>query len=169
LLGVPVILAHLLVYNGYGNFFEQLSLASGAVILYASSRPAASARTARLAQIGYYSFGICVVSFALEQLFYLSATASLVPKWIPPRQMFWAIATTVAFALAAIALLTGFMARLAAQLTTAMIIGFELLTWLPIVFAHPHIFFYWSESMETLAIAASAWMVAYFLDHRRGR
>ena len=169
LLAVPLILAHPLVYNGYGNFFEQLSLASGAVILYASSRAIASARTARLAQIPYYSFGICVVSFALEQLFYLSETASLVPKWIPPGQMFWAVATTVAFALAAIALLTGLMARLAAQLTTAMIIGFELLTWLPILFAHPHSFFNWSESMETLAIAASAWMVADYLDHRRGR
>ena len=167
LLAVPLILAHPLVYNGYGNFFEQLSLASGAVILYASSRAIASARTARLAQIAYYSFAVCVVSFALEQLFYLSETASLVPKWIPPGKMFWAIATTVAFALAAISLLTGVMARLAAQLTTVMIVGFELLTWLPTLFAHPHSFFNWSESMETLAIAASAWMVADFLDHRR--
>jgi hypothetical protein len=94
LLGVPLIIEHPLVYNGFGNFFEQLSLASGAVILYAC--PVASARTARLAQIGYYSFGICVVSFALEQLFYLKETASLVPKWIPPGQIFWAIATTAA-------------------------------------------------------------------------
>jgi uncharacterized membrane protein YphA (DoxX/SURF4 family) len=164
LLAVPLILAHPLVYNGYGNFFEQLSLASGAVILYASSRAIASARTARLAQIAYYSFAVCVVSFALEQLFYLSETASLVPKWIPPGKMFWAIATTVAFALAAISLLTGVMARLAAQLTTVMIVGFELLTWLPTLFAHPHSFFNWSESMETLAIAASAWMVADFLS-----
>src|ERR1700733_623040 len=169
LLAVPLILAHPLVYNGYGNFFEQLSLASGAVILYASFRAIASARTARLAQIAYYSFAVCVVSFALEQLFYLSETASLVPKWIPPGQIFWAIATTVAFALAAISLLTGVMARLAAQLTTVMIVGFELLTWLPTLFAHPHSFFNWSESMETLAIAASAWMVADYLDHRRGR
>lgn len=169
LLGVPVILKHPLVYNGYGNFFEQLSLASGAVLLCASFRPAAATRTTRLAQLAYYAFAICVVSFALEQLFYLSETASLVPKWIPPGQMFWAIATTIAFALAAIALLTGVMARLAAQLTTAMILGFELLTWLPILFARPHSFFNWSESMETLAIAATAWMVADFLDKRRIR
>jgi hypothetical protein len=90
-----------------------------------------------LAQIGYYSLGICVVSFTLEQLFYLSGTASLVPKWIPPGQMFWAIATTVFFALAAIALLTGPMARLVSGLTTAMIVGFGLLTWLPLLFANP--------------------------------
>jgi uncharacterized membrane protein YphA (DoxX/SURF4 family) len=167
LLGGPLILEHPLVYNGYGNFFEQLSLASGAVILYACSGPIAPARTTKLALIGYYPFGICVVSFTLEQLFYLSATASLVPKWIPPGQMFWAIATTVAFALAAIALLTGLMALLASRLTTAMIVGFLLLTWLPTLFANPHSFSNWSESAETLAIAGSAWIVADFLNHRR--
>ncbi len=167
LLGVPLIIEHPLVYNGFGNFFEQFSLASGAVILYACCGPIAAARTARLAQMGHYSFGICVVSFTLEQLFYLSATASLVPKWIPPGQMFWAKATTAAFALAAIALLTGFMARLASRLTTAMIVGFGLLVWLPALFANPHSFLNWAESTETLAIAASAWVVADFLGQRR--
>jgi uncharacterized membrane protein YphA (DoxX/SURF4 family) len=163
LLAVPPIIEHPLVYNSIGNFFEQLSLASGAVILYACSGPIA---IARLAKIGYTTFAICVVSFTLEQLFYLSPTASLVPKWIPPGQMFWAIATTAAFALAAIALLTGFKALLASRLTTAMILGFLLLTWLPALFANPHSFVNWSESTETLAIAATAWMVADFLSHR---
>ena len=167
LLGVPLIIKHPLVYNGFGNFFEQFSFVSGAVILYACSGPIAPARTARLGQIGYYSFGICVVSFTLEQLFYLSATASLVPKWIPPGQMFWAIATTAAFALAAIALLTGLMARLASRLTTAMIVGFLLLTWLPALVANPHSFENWAETTETLAIAASSWIVVDFLSHRQ--
>jgi uncharacterized membrane protein YphA (DoxX/SURF4 family) len=166
-LGVPLIIKHPLIYNGFGNFFEQFSFVSGALILYACSGPIAMARTARAAQIGYYSFGICLVSFALEQLFYLSETASLVPKWIPPGQMFWAIATTAAFALAAIALLTGFMARLASRLTTAMIVGFGLLIWLPALFADPHSFLSWSEGVETLGIAGSAWIVADFLSHRR--
>ncbi len=167
LLGVPAIIKHPLVYNSFGNFFEQFSFVAGALILYACSGPIAPARTARSAQIGYYSFGICVVSFALEQLFYLSATASLVPKWIPPGQMFWAIATTAAFGCAAIALLTGLIARLASRLTTAMLVGFGLLVWLPALFADPHSFTNWSESVETLGIAGSAWIVADFLG--RGR
>ena len=165
--GVPLILEHPLAYGGYGNFFLPFSLVSGAVILYACSGEIVSTRTARLAMIGYYSFGICVVSFTLYQLFYLSVTASLVPKWIPPGQIFWAMATTAAFALAAIALLTGFMALLAARLTTAMIVGFGLLTWLPALVAVPHSFWNWSEFTETLTIAASAWIVADFLGHRR--
>ncbi len=155
LLAVPSIVAHPLVYNGFGNFFEWFSLAAGAMIL-----------TGRWAQIGYYSFGLCVLSFGLEQLFYLSPTASLVPKWIPPGEMFWAIATTAAFALAAIAILTGFMARLAARLTTAMLVGFGLLVWLPALFSAPHSFDNWSEFVETFAIAASAWVVVDFLDRR---
>ena len=163
LLGVPFIVGHPLVYNGYGNVFEQLSLAAGAVILYARSGPDAPGRTARL---GYYAFGVCVVSFALEQLFYLSNTASLVPKWIPPGQMFWALATTAAFALAAIALLTGFMARLASRLTTAMLVLFGLLVWLPALFADRHSFGNWSEGVETLAIAGTAWIVADLLGDR---
>ncbi len=163
LLGVPLIIKHPLIYNNFGNFFEQFSYVSGALILYACSGPIAPARTSRLAKVGYYSFGICVVSFALEQLFYLSATASLVPKWIPPGQMFWAIATTAAFAFVAIALLTGVMALLASRLNTAMLVGFLLLVWLPALFANPHSFVNWSEGLETLAIAASSWIVADFL------
>jgi uncharacterized membrane protein YphA (DoxX/SURF4 family) len=163
LLGVPLIIKHPLVYNNFGNFFEQFSYVSGALILYACSGPIAPARTSRLARIGYYSFGLCVVSFALEQLFYLSATASLVPKWIPPGQMFWAIATTAAFALAAIALLTGVMALLASRLNTAMLLGFLLLVWVPALFTNPHSFVNWSEGLETLAIAGSSWIVADFL------
>ena len=166
LLAVPGIIKDPLVYNGYGNFFEQFSFVSGAVILYACCGAGAATRTARLTRIGCYSFGVCVVSFGLERLFYLSQTASLVPKWIPLGQVFWAKATTAAFALAAIALLTGFMARLASGLTTAMIVGFGLLVWLPALFADRHSFGNWSESAETLGIAATAWIVADFLGKR---
>jgi uncharacterized membrane protein YphA (DoxX/SURF4 family) len=166
LLGIPLIIEHPLVYNNFGNFFEQFSYVSGAAILYSCSGPIALPRTMKLAQFGYYSFGICVVSFTLEQAFYLHETANLVPKWIPPGQMFWAIATTVAFALAAIALLTGFMALLASRLTTAMIVGFGLLVWLPTLLADPHSFQNWSETAANFAIAASTWIVADHLGRR---
>jgi hypothetical protein len=51
--------------------------------------------------------------------------------------MFWAITTTVALALAAIALLSGRSALLASRLLTAMMVGFGLLVWLPAPFADP--------------------------------
>ena len=167
LLALPLIIHQPLVYNNYGNFFEQFSYVAGALILYACAGPIAAPRPTRLAQIGYYSFALCLVSFALEQLFYLPPTVALVPKWIPPGQMFWAIATTLAFAIAAIALLTGFMALLASRLTVAMLLGFLLLVWLPALFADPHNFGNWSEALETLAITGSAWLVADYFAHRR--
>jgi len=166
LLGVPFILKQPRVYNNFGNFFEQFSFVAGAMILYACSGTTDTARRSRLARVGCYFFGLCAVSFALEQYFYLSATASLVPKWISPGQMFWAEATTAAFALAGMALLTGLMARIAAQLTTAMLVGFGLLVWVPALFADPHSFSNWSESVETLGIAGSAWVIADYLGRR---
>lgn len=163
LLGLPFIFKHPLIYNGYGNFFEQISLVSGAVVLYACSGPVTRER---LARIGCYAFGVCLLSFALEQHFYVSATAALVPKWMPPGQMFWAIATTLAFGFAGVALLGNIKPLIAARLTTAMILAFLLLIWLPALFANPHRSANWGEATETLAIAASAWVVADFLARR---
>ena len=160
---VPAIVQAPLTYNSWGNFFEQFSIFSGALIAYASVASSGSPRAARTAGIGRTFFGICVLSFALEQAFYLHATAGFVPKWIPPGQMFWAIATTIAFALAAIAIVSGRQALLASRLLTAMLLLFGLLVWLPTLFADPHTHFNWAESAETLAIAAVAWMLADYL------
>ncbi len=166
LLWVPHIVATPKIYDCWGNFFEQFSLVSGAVIVYASVSPNVS-RAARLARIGYICFGICVVSFTLEQLFYLSGTAGFVPKWIPPGQMFWAITTTIALAFAAIAILTGHSALQASRLLTAMLIGFGLLVWLPAPFADPHKLINWAGNAQNLAITGAAWIVADSLSRNR--
>jgi uncharacterized membrane protein YphA (DoxX/SURF4 family) len=162
LIGTRAIAAHPGVYNGYGNFFELFSYVAAALILYSTFSPG-SARATMLARIGYYAFGLCVLSYGLEQIFYLQPTADFVPKWIPPGQMFWAIATTAAFILAAVALFTGLLARLAAHLTALMVAGFGVIVWVPVVVANPQIFFNWSETTETFAIAGIALIVAEFL------
>ena len=165
LLWVPFIAAKPQVYDLWGNFFEQFSIMSGALIVYATVDN--MKRSAMLARIGYVCFGLCVISFTLEQFVYLSGTAAFVPKWIPPGQMFWAIATTVAFAVAALALFTGFWDLLASQLLTAMILGFGLLIWLPAPFVDPHKQINWAGNAENLAIAGAAWIVADYLAQRR--
>ena len=167
LMWVPYIVATPQVYDRWGNFFEQFSIVSGALIVYASVSRSDSARAARLARIGYICFGICVISFTLEQLMYLSGTAAFVPKWIPPGQMFWAIATTIALALAAIALLSGRSALLASRLLTAMLVGFGLLVWLPRLFADPHQLINWAGNAQNLAITGAAWIVTDFLSQNR--
>jgi uncharacterized membrane protein YphA (DoxX/SURF4 family) len=147
-------------YDQIGNFFEQFSLVSGALIIYGWQR------------IGYYGFGVSVVSFTLEQLVYLHGTAAFVPKWIPPGQMFWAVTTTIAFALAAIALLTDRAALLAARLTTLMIAGFGFLVWLPTLwtstfFADAGSLTASAGNFENWAIAGSAWIVADYLSSKQ--
>jgi len=165
-LWVPLIAAKPSVYDRWGNFFEQFSLVAGALIVYASFR-AADAQSEKLAKAGYIFFAISVVSFTLEQVFYLHGTAEFVPKWIPPGQMFWAITTTIAFALAAVALFSGRSALLASRLLTAMIVGFGLLVWLPAPFSDPHDLTNWAGNAENLAIAGAAWIVADFLNEKR--
>ncbi len=167
LLWIPRIVARPGVYNFYGNFFEQFSQFSGPLVVFAALGAGDSKRSALASRLGYIFFGVCVVSFSLAQIFYLSLTASLVPKWIPPGQMFWAVATTIAFALAAIALLSGRVALLASRLLTAMLLGFLLLVWFPALLAGPHRLTNWTESIETLAIAGVAWIVADFLSQVR--
>jgi hypothetical protein len=167
LFSVPQIVATPLTYNSWGSFFEQFSLVSGALVACGMTGLNHHEGAPRLSRIGYVFFGVCVVSFAVEQLAYLSATAELVPKWIPPGQLFWAIATTVAFGLAAFALLSGRSAPLASRLLTIMLVGFGLLVWLPIVVSDPHKLFNWTESALTLAIAGAAWIAADFLAQNR--
>ena len=120
-----------------------------------------------LARIGYVFFGVCVISFTAAQVVYFSITKNLVPKWIPPGQSFWAIATTIAFGLAALALLSGRSALLASRLLTIMLVGFGLLVWLPIIVSDPHKLFNWTENVENLAIAGAAWIVVDFLARNR--
>jgi uncharacterized membrane protein YphA (DoxX/SURF4 family) len=169
LLWVPRIVAEPLVYDRWGNFFEQWSLVSGAIIVCTTAGRSKSEPVGTMARIGYIFFGICVVSFTLEQLIYLSGTASFVPKWIPPGQRFWAVTTTIAFALAAIALLSGRSALLASRLLAAMLIGFGLLVWLPALLADPHKLINWTGNAQNLAITGAAWIVADFLSLNRAK
>src|SRR5580693_2358695 len=125
-----------------------------------------------LNRIGRILLGLCTASFTLEQAFYLRATAGLVPKWLPLGQMFWAVTTTVLFALAAVALLTNRMALLATRLLTLMLVLFGLLVWVPLLLADPHSHTNWSETAESFAIAGATWILSdllgeYRLDHHR--
>jgi len=165
---IPRVVAEPLVYDRYGNVFEQLSLVAGALIVYGIFSGRVSNHGTRISRAGQALFAICIVSFTLQQLFYLSATASFVPKWIPPGQMFWSIATTIFFALAAAALLSGRFSLLASRLVVAMILGFQFLIWLPAVCANPHQLMNWGGNAENLAIAGAAWILADFLGQGVG-
>jgi uncharacterized membrane protein YphA (DoxX/SURF4 family) len=167
LLWIPALVAHRAAFPYDGNFFMQLSQFSGAFIVLTTLGASDSRRMALAARLGYWFFGVSVVSLTWGQIYYFSPTVALVPKWIPPSQMFWAIATTVAFGLAAIALLSGRLALLGSRLLTAMLMGFGVVVWLPLLFAGPHKLFNWTETAETFVIAGAAWIVADYLGQTR--
>jgi len=165
LLCVPGIVTAPRIYNSWGNFFEQFSLFTGAAIIYGRWSPAWSRE--HLNRIARILLGLCVASFTLEQAFYLGATAKLVPNWIPPSPMFWAVTTTVLFALAALALLTNQIALLASRLLTLMLLSFGLIVWVPLLLSDRHNHTNWSEFAETFAIAGAIWILADLLGESR--
>jgi hypothetical protein len=164
---VPGIVTAPRIYNSWGNFFEQFCLVSGAAIVYARWSLGWSRET--LGRIGRVLLGVCALSFALEQAFYLKATAQLVPKWLPPSQTFWAVATTIFFVLAALGLLANRLALLAARLLTTMLVIFGLIVWVPLILSNPRNHTNWSETAETFAIAGATWILADLMgEHRLG-
>jgi len=154
---VPDIIAAANIYDKYGgSFFLFFSLLCGAIALHAA-REANALVFGRLARLG---LGVCAISFTLGQALLLQETAHLVPKWIPPNQMFWAILTTVAFGLAAVAILINRQTRLAMHLMTLMLALFGVLVWVPRLIAQPKAHFNWSECALTFLVAGASWTAA---------
>ncbi len=157
---VPDIIAATNIYDKYGgSFFLFLSLLCGAIASYAATE-ANAARVVLFGRLARLGLGVCAISFALGQALLLRDTAHLVPKWVPPSQMFWAILTTFAFGLAAVAILINRQARLAMRLMALMLALFGAMVWIPQVIAHPKAHFNWSECALTFLVTGAAWVVA---------
>ncbi len=159
LLWVAQIVQAPLVYDGWGNLFEELSLVIGGLVAFASLAPPDSFWAGR---VGFISraFGLCALSFGIVHANNFAAVATWVPKWIPPGQMFWSVATAVFFFMAAASILSGIKSGVAAALLTAEIMGFEILVWIPKLIEAPHSHFAWAGNAIGTAIGAAAWVVA---------
>jgi len=156
---MPAIIAAPANYENYPSFFEQFASLCGVIALLAATEENA-ARAAVFGRAARLGLGVCAASFALSQIVYFRTTVSLVPNWIPPNQRFWAILTTMAFALAAIAILINRRARLAIRLMSLMLASFGVLVWIPRLIAHPGAHLNWSEFGLTFLITGAAWTVA---------
>jgi uncharacterized membrane protein YphA (DoxX/SURF4 family) len=159
-----LLLSHFGEYSTYENIAEQLAIAAGGLIVFAAfartDGKIDAALAARLARLGRLAFGVCALVWGGAHFVYMNLTAPLVPKWLPPSQVFWGYATGVCLLAAGAAILTGVKARLAAILLTAMIGCFALLIHEPMLLADHASHFNWTESAENLAILGAAWVVA---------
>jgi hypothetical protein len=148
------------VFGTYENIAIQLAIGAGSLIIYATTAGIDAALAARLTRLGQLAFGVCALVFGGAHFVYMNLTAPLVPKWLPPTQEFWGYATGVGFVAAALAILSGVQARLAAILVTAMLASFALLVHEPMLLANHSIHYNWTESAENLAVTGAAWVVA---------
>src|SRR3984957_12884542 len=148
------------IFGTYENIAEQLSIAAGGLIVYATPAHIDAGLAGRLTRLGQLAFGVCALVFGGAHFVYMNLTAPLVPKWLPPTQEFWGYATGVGFVAAGVAILTGVQARLAAILLTAMLVSFALLGHEPILLANHSVHTNWTESAVNLAVIGVAWVVA---------
>jgi uncharacterized membrane protein YphA (DoxX/SURF4 family) len=162
-----ILLAHHTQDGSYEVPAEQIAITAGALIIYATSAQLNPTLAARLTRLGQLAFGVCALQFGAAHFFYMNLTAPLIPRWLPPSQVFWGYATGVGFLAAGLSLLTGVKARLAAVLLTAMLAIFTVMVHLPILIAAPSIHFNWTELTANLAILAAAWVVADSLARPR--
>jgi len=157
---IPGVIAHPSVFVNWEGAAETLALVAGGLVAYASCAQLEPATAERLSKLGRFIFGACLIVFGLAHLFYLAYTASLVPAWLPPGQIFWVYVTAAAFFAAAAAILSGIAARLAAMLLTAMFVVFAVLVHAHTILFHPHIHFNWVENAMNFALIGSAWVIA---------
>jgi uncharacterized membrane protein YphA (DoxX/SURF4 family) len=151
---------HYAEFGTYSGAAEQLAIAAGALIVYATNAKIDAARAARLTRLGQVAFGVCALLFGGAHFFYMNLTAPLVPKWLPPSQEFWGYATGIFHIAAGVAILTGIQARLATILLTVMYASFTVLVHAPMLAADPSNRFIWSENALNLALIGAAWIVA---------
>jgi uncharacterized membrane protein YphA (DoxX/SURF4 family) len=159
LIWVPKAFVNLGNYDPIGNVFEEFALVAAGLVLCAIFSPAGSF-LARRQPFFVLLFGICPISFGIVHIIDMPGLLGWIPAWLPPTKMFWAYVTTMGFLAAAIAILTGIMAPLAARLLTSEIVIFELLVWIPNLFAGPSNHFNWSGNAINIALAGASWVVS---------
>lgn len=159
LIWVPSAFVNLGNYDPIGNVFEQFSLVAAGLVLYAASSPADSSM-ARHKSFFVLLFAVCPISFGIVHIIDMPGLLGWIPAWLPPTRMFWAYVTTLGFFAATVAILSGIRAPLAARLLTAEIMVFELLVWMPKLYAGPRTHFLWAANAISLALAGASWVVS---------
>ena len=161
-----VVLANYAEYGAYSSSAEQLAIAAGGLIVYATNAEIDAALAARLVHLGRTLFGVCALLFGGAHFVYIDLTTPLVPRWLPPSPEFWAYATGIGHIAAGIAILARVRARSAAILLGVMYAAFTPLVHVPMLLTDPSSHFVWSENALNFALTGVAWVVADSLARR---
>jgi hypothetical protein len=153
-------LAHFAEFGTYENLTLQLAIAAAALIVYASYAKIHAALGRRLTSLGQLVFGFCALVWGGAHFIYMNLTAPLVPRWLPPSQVFWGYLTGVAFLAAGLAILSRIQARLAAILLTIMLASFTVLVHIRILLTDHRTEFNWTELALNVTLLGGAWIIA---------
>ena len=160
LLDLTRLAMHPLEFGYWDSSAEQLAVAACGLIVYASRAQIASKLSLRLEFAGRIAFGLCLFSFGAAHFVYSHYTATLVPKWLPPGQMFWTYVTGAAPIATGLAILSGVLALTAARLLALMYVIFGLLVHAPLLLRDPANHRHWVENTLNLALVGAALIVA---------
>ena len=150
------------VWLGFG---ELAVLFVGAWVLFATmsqlreGSPLAGITSEKSIRIAQLFFAVWLIPIGLSHIFYVKATADLVPAWLPYREG-WAYLTGAGHVAAGLGVLFSVCPRLAAMAEAAMIGVFTILVWIPAILAAPKTRLPWTAFFISWAIAAAAWVVA---------
>lgn len=160
-------LGHYAEFLTYESLAIELAIASGGLVVYAASARIDAVLASRLTRLGQVAFGMCTLVFGAAHFVCMDLTAPLIPRWLPPSQVFWACATGLGHIAAGIAILTRVQARLAAVLLTFMFASFTVLVHVPMLLADPSSHWIWNENAMNIALTGVAWVVADSLERPR--
>jgi len=167
---LPVIFRAPRVAVSWEGCGETTVMVAGAWMLYAwfatdwDRRRFGFATGASGVRIARVLYGLALIPLGVAHLAYVKETAALVPGWLPAHEA-WVYFTGCAYIAAGVAVLTGVFARLGAALAALQMGMFTLLVWVPIVAVGATDASQWSETLDSLALTAAAWVVA---DSYRG-
>jgi uncharacterized membrane protein len=176
-LAVPRWLFRPLSVDAWYPFCEALTPLAAAGALYVMLRrptgPHGGALGARgILRAAQVLFGLTCIFYGGSHFAYAAYTATLVPAWLPERLPI-AYVTGACHVAAGLAVIVGFVPRLAAMLEATMMSLFGLMVWVPSLFAQPRPSWatppaqQWSELVVTVMLAAAAWVVAISLSGER--
>jgi uncharacterized membrane protein YphA (DoxX/SURF4 family) len=144
---------HIGVWNGPA---ELTFLTMGGLAFVASSLGPARRPITLTARI---LAGASACVFGLAHFNYIDFTATFVPAWLPPSQVFWAWATGAGHLAAGLALISGVQARLAATCLAGMMGSFVLLVHVPRLLATPDVHAEWVMLGVASSLSGAAWLI----------
>ncbi|HEY7895344.1 MAG TPA: hypothetical protein VIC24_10635 [Gemmatimonadaceae bacterium] len=157
LLKIPVVVAAPLTEVSWLGLGEIAVILAGAWTLYLSyGRAEPSAKGLRQPAI---LFGLALIPIGLSHIFYTTATASLVPAWLPFHRGL-AYCTGAAQVAAGLGVLFSVVPALAATLEATALSIFTIAVWLPGVFGAHAGRLPWTALTMSSMITAGAWVVA---------